>query len=72
MRIQTILNRAEKFKSFVYGRARLEDQSGITALVVQGRPRKDASRIARAVVAGVVYTIACRNAGSSSCRSGGS
>ena len=28
MRIQTILNRVEKFKSFVYGAARLEERAG--------------------------------------------
>ena len=27
MRLQTILNRVEKFKSFVYGEARLEEQA---------------------------------------------
>jgi transposase len=42
MRIQTILNRVEKFKSFVYGAARLEEhESGPPALVVRVRPRKN-------------------------------
>jgi transposase len=41
MRIQTILNRVEKFKSFVYGNARLEEQNGGPALVVQMKPRKN-------------------------------
>ena len=41
MRIQTILNRVEKFKSFVYGEARLEERDGGPALVVQVRPRKN-------------------------------
>jgi transposase len=41
MRIQTILNRVEKFQSFVYGEARLEEQDGGPALVVQVRSRKN-------------------------------
>ena len=41
MRIQTILNRVEKFKSFVYGEARLEEQDDGPALVVQVKPRKN-------------------------------
>jgi transposase len=41
MRIQTILNRVEKFKSFVYGRACLEEQDDGRALVVRVRPRKN-------------------------------
>ena len=41
MRIQTILNRVEKFKSFVYGAARLEQVQDGPALVVQVRPRKN-------------------------------
>src|SRR5208337_2346228 len=41
MRIQTILNRVEKFKSFVYGEARLEEQDDGPALVVQIEPRKN-------------------------------
>jgi transposase len=41
MRIQTILNRVEKFKSFVYGAARLEELQDGPALVVQVRPRKN-------------------------------
>ena len=41
MRIQTILNRVEKFKSFVYGEAQLEEQDGGPALVVQVLPRKN-------------------------------
>jgi transposase len=35
MRIQTILNRVEKFKSFTYGAAQLVEQDGEPALVVQ-------------------------------------
>ena len=45
MRIQTILNRVEKFKSFVYGSASLEDHGGETALVVRVRPRKNSRPI---------------------------
>lgn len=41
MRIQTILNHVEKFKSFVYGAARFETQGDELALVVQIRPRKN-------------------------------
>jgi transposase len=41
MRIQTILNRVEKFKSFVYGPARLEERDAGPALVVQVLPRKN-------------------------------
>jgi transposase len=41
MRIQTILNRVEKFKSFVYGDAHLEEREGGPALVVRVRPRKN-------------------------------
>lgn len=41
MRIQTILNRVEKCKSFVYGDARLEEQDDGPALVVQMIPRKN-------------------------------
>src|SRR4029077_17964018 len=41
MRIQTILNRVEKFKSFVYGAARLEELEDGPALVVRVRPRKN-------------------------------
>jgi transposase len=41
MRIQTILNRVEKFKSFVYGEAHFEEQDGGPALVVQVLPRKN-------------------------------
>jgi transposase len=41
MRIQTILNRVEKFKSFVYGEARLEERGGGPALVVPMEPRKN-------------------------------
>src|SRR4051812_42919 len=41
MRIQTILNRVEKFKSFVYGEARLEERDGGPSLVVRVRPRKN-------------------------------
>ena len=40
MRLQTILNRVEKFKSFVYGEAHIEEQDGGPALIVQVLPRK--------------------------------
>lgn len=41
MRIQTILNRVEKFKSFTYGQAHFEEQSGGPVLVVQIVARKN-------------------------------
>ena len=41
MRIQTILNRVEKFKSFVYGKVRFEDHDDGLAIVVQMKPRKN-------------------------------
>jgi transposase len=41
MRIQTILNRVEKFKSFVYGKANLEEGVDSPAMVVRIHPRKN-------------------------------
>jgi transposase len=41
MRIQTILNRVEKFKSFVFGAASLEERDDGLTLVVQIKPRKN-------------------------------
>jgi transposase len=41
MRIQTILNRVEKFKSFVYSDTSLEEQDVGPALVVQIQPRRN-------------------------------
>jgi transposase len=41
MRIQTILNRVEKFKSFVHGEAQLVEGADGPFLVVQVRPRKN-------------------------------
>ena len=41
MRIQTILNRVEKFKSFVYGKACLEEADDGPTQVVQVQPRKN-------------------------------
>ena len=41
MRLQTILNRVEKFKSFIYGEARLEERDDGPALIVQVEPRKN-------------------------------
>jgi len=41
MRIQTILNRVEKFKSFVYGGVSLEEQDNGPALVVHIQPRRN-------------------------------
>lgn len=41
MRSQTILNRVEKFKSFVYGDAHLEERDDGPALVVGIEPRNN-------------------------------
>jgi transposase len=41
MRIQTILNRVEKFKSFVYGRVSVEEDKGSPVVVVELQPRKN-------------------------------
>jgi transposase len=41
MRIQTILNRVEKYKSFVYATARLEEHEDGPVLMVQVRPRNN-------------------------------
>ncbi len=41
MRIQTILNRVEKFKSFVYGRVSCEEDEGRPIVVVELQPRKN-------------------------------
>lgn len=41
MRIQTILNRVEKCKSFVYGEARFEERDDGPALIVQIEPRSN-------------------------------
>lgn len=41
MRLQTILNRVEKFKSFTYGEAHFEERADGPALVVRVRPRKN-------------------------------
>jgi transposase len=41
MRIQTILNQVEKFKSFTYGKASLEKRCDGLAIVVQMKPRKN-------------------------------
>jgi transposase len=43
MRLQTILNSVEKFKSFTYGDAHFEDQPGGPALVIQVLHRKNSS-----------------------------
>ena len=41
MRIQTILNRVEKYKRFVYGGAKFEELADGLALVVPVRPRRN-------------------------------
>ena len=68
MRIQTILNRVEKFKSFVYGEVRLEDHGDGLALVVQMEPRKNSRVFCSGCGRPGPCTIAWRNGGlSSSC-----
>ena len=56
MRLQTILNRVEKHKSFVYGNARLREDSGELRLIVPLRPRKGSRPICSGCGArGTVY-----------------
>jgi transposase len=45
MRIQTILNRVEKFKSFVYGAAHIEGRDDGPALVVEVEPWKNSRAV---------------------------
>ena len=45
MLIKTILNKIEKFKSFVYGKIRLENIGGVEALVVELKPRENAKGV---------------------------
>ena len=72
MRIQTILNRVEKFKSFVYGRAGLEEGADGPALVVRVRPRKNGRpHCSGCGRPGPAYDRLERNDGSSSCQCGG-
>jgi transposase len=40
MHIKTVLNRIEKFKSFVYGKAQFLEEAGTTILLVEIRPRR--------------------------------
>ena len=41
MLIKTILNKIEKFKSFIYGKITLEWISGAEALIVEVKPRRN-------------------------------
>jgi transposase len=41
MLIKTILNKVEKFKSFVYGKITIEETAGKEALIVEVKPRKE-------------------------------
>jgi transposase len=45
MHIKTILNRIEKFKSFVYGKAQFLEEAGRLILLVEVRPRRNARPI---------------------------
>jgi len=40
MHIKTILNRIQKFKSFVYGKAQFLEEAGTVILLVEIRPRR--------------------------------
>jgi transposase len=56
MRIQTVLNRVEKFKSFVYGRVSCEEDEGRPIVVVELQPRKNSRPLCSGCsVAGPVY-----------------
>ena len=70
MRIQTILNRVEKFKSFVYDDAHIEEQGGGSALVVQVVPARIACPTAPVVTGVAALTIISRSDDSSSCPCG--
>jgi len=41
VQVKTILNRVQKFKSFVYGDARWEEMNGETVLLVEIFPRRN-------------------------------
>ena len=45
MQLKTILNRVEKFKSFVYGDIRWEEMNGETVLLVDVFPRRNSHPI---------------------------
>jgi transposase len=45
MQLKTILNRVQKFKSFVYGNARWEKRKGSEVLVIEVRPRANSRPI---------------------------
>jgi len=42
MLIKTILNKIEKFKSFIYGKITLERMNGADSLIVEVKPRQNA------------------------------
>ena len=45
MLIKTILNKIEKFKSFIYGKVRLERMNGTEALIVEVKARQNTKGI---------------------------
>jgi len=45
MLIKTILNRIEKFKSFIYGKITLEQINGTDTLIVEVEPRRNAKGV---------------------------
>ena len=47
MHVVTLLNRIEKFKSFVYKKACLEEVEGKEAVVIEVRPRKNSPPVCR-------------------------
>ena len=70
MRIQTILNRVEKFKSFTYGDIRIEERSDRPALLVNVSPEGIPGRSVPGAVVAAWPTTTSPNAGLSSCPSG--
>lgn len=45
MLIKTVLNRIEKFKSYVYGKVTIEESGGMTAVVIDIRARKNSMAV---------------------------
>ena len=45
MLIKTVLNRIEKFKSYVYGEVTIDERDGMTAVVIDIRARKNSPAI---------------------------
>jgi len=60
MQVKTILNRVQKFKSFVYGAVRLVEDSSPPALQVELHPRANGQAVCSGCGEGVPVTIGCR------------